>query len=40
LLVAADEIVVFRDQTVSRRLTGEACDRDRVLAAMFGVNRV
>lgn len=37
LLTVADEIVVFRDKSVSERLVGAARDRDRVLAAMFGV---
>jgi ribose transport system ATP-binding protein len=36
LLLVADEIVVFRDQTVSARLEGAQRTRDRVLAAMFG----
>ncbi|MFA4928941.1 MAG: ATP-binding cassette domain-containing protein [Patulibacter sp.] len=40
LLMVADEIVVFRDKSVSGRLVGDDRDRDRVLAAMFGVNRV
>jgi ribose transport system ATP-binding protein len=37
LLSAADEIVVFREHTISGRLEREDAGRDRVLAAMFGV---
>jgi ribose transport system ATP-binding protein len=37
LLAAADEIVVFREHTISGRLRRESAGRDGVLAAMFGV---
>ncbi|HVX32196.1 MAG TPA: ATP-binding cassette domain-containing protein [Solirubrobacterales bacterium] len=37
LLAAADEIVVFREHTISGRLRREDAGRDGVLAAMFGV---
>jgi ABC-type sugar transport system ATPase subunit len=36
LLAVAEEIVVFREQTVSQHLRGESRTRERVLAAMFG----
>lgn len=37
LLTAADEIVVFREHTISGRLARQGAGRDAVLAAMFGV---
>jgi ribose transport system ATP-binding protein len=36
LLAVAQEIVVFREQTISARLRGDERTRERVLAAMFG----
>jgi ribose transport system ATP-binding protein len=36
LLAAADEIVVFREDTVAARLQGDDRSRERILAAMFG----
>jgi ribose transport system ATP-binding protein len=36
LLAVGEEIVVFRDRTISARLTGEGVTRERILSAMFG----
>jgi ribose transport system ATP-binding protein len=38
LLAAADEIVVFREHTISGRLEPQSAGRDAVLAAMFGAS--